>query len=66
MTYDPEKYKRNPEAQRAAAKRYYQKTRENRLRKQKEYDDKHREEINTRHREKNYAGGKLKVVPSQD
>ncbi|CEG43968.1 uncharacterized protein PHALS_14243 [Plasmopara halstedii] len=58
--YDPEKYKRNPEAQRAAAKRYYQKNHEKRLRKQKEYDDNHRAELNKKHRE-NYA--KLK---SQD
>ncbi|KAL7684793.1 hypothetical protein Plhal304r1_c034g0107481 [Plasmopara halstedii] len=60
MKNDPEKYKRNPEAQRAAAKRYYQKNREERLRKQKAYDDNYRDELNKKHRD-NYT--KLK---SQD
>lgn len=41
-------------AHREAQKRYYLKNREKILTKQKAYDDKHREEINKRQREKKY------------
>ncbi|KAG2797087.1 hypothetical protein PC113_g24378 [Phytophthora cactorum] len=50
MAYSPEQYQTNKERIKAAQKRYNQRTRETRLGKQKEYDDKNREQIRSRKR----------------
>ncbi|EGZ09423.1 hypothetical protein PHYSODRAFT_522168 [Phytophthora sojae] len=57
MTYSHEKYQANKERIKAAQKRYYLKTRETRIAKQKEYDDKNHEQIRTQKR-KSYAAKK--------
>ncbi|EGZ05332.1 hypothetical protein PHYSODRAFT_534295 [Phytophthora sojae] len=57
MTYSPEQYQANKERIKAAQKRYYLKTRETRIAKQKEYDERNREHIRAQKR-KSYAAKK--------
>ncbi|KAG6945008.1 hypothetical protein JG687_00017537 [Phytophthora cactorum] len=48
MAYSPEDYLRNKERIQAAQKRYYRKTRETRIQKQREYDTKNKYRIKER------------------
>jgi hypothetical protein len=52
MAYSPEQYQLNIERIKAAQKKYYLKTRETRIAKQKAYDDAHRDQIRERIRKK--------------
>jgi hypothetical protein len=60
MAYSPEQYQLNIERIKAAQKKYYLKTRETRIAKQKAYDDAHRDQIRERIR-KNRAANKIQV-----
>jgi hypothetical protein len=66
MTYSPELYQQRKEAFKAAAKRYYDKNRENILQKQKIYDQEHREQIKQRHKEKKYYRSKIPLATNTE
>ncbi|KAL7692014.1 hypothetical protein Plhal304r1_c007g0026711 [Plasmopara halstedii] len=51
MAYSPQQYLANKERIKAAQKRYYQRTRGERLSYQKSYDDKNRQQIRARKRQ---------------
>ncbi|TYZ57401.1 hypothetical protein PybrP1_008136 [[Pythium] brassicae (nom. inval.)] len=57
MTYNPEKYQQRREAVLAAEKCYYEKNKEARKSKQREYDHEHREKIIQRIKEYRACGG---------
>jgi len=57
MTYSPEEYLLNKDRIKAGQRRYYLKTRETRLAKQKAYDDTHRDQIRERLRKKQSITG---------
>ena len=61
MAYSSEKYNTHKLAIQAAKKRYYLRNREKILATQKDYDDKHREEIRERH--KKYRHNRGRMIP---
>lgn len=65
MAYSHEQYELNKERIKAAQRRYYLKTRETRIAKQKAYDDAHRDQIRERIR-KTRSANKIQISTTVD